>query len=73
MDSSVGLMSDGDVRARSFVRRTHVLRRLPNRSTTSGARVAAGHGTDGKHRDDNYDDDQRGTGDPPADRRLLLL
>jgi hypothetical protein len=46
---------------------------LPNRSTTTGARVAAGHGTDGKHRNDNYDDDQRGTGDPPADRRLLVL
>ena len=30
-------------------------------------------GADGKHPNDHYDDNQRSTGDPPADRRLLLF
>jgi hypothetical protein len=45
---------------------------LPDR-TARGAGTAASHRANGKHRNDNDDDDERYTGNPPADRRLLLL
>jgi hypothetical protein len=45
---------------------------LPDR-TARRAGAAASHRANGKHCNDNDDDDERYTGNPPADRRLLLL
>ena len=72
MHSSVGWVAWG-LSARGDLRRADVLRRLPDRPASGASVDAAGHGADGKHRNDDYDDDQRCTGDPPADRGPLLL
>ena len=71
VDSSVSRVSGTGRRACSVLRWAKVLRRLPRRRACAG--VAAGYGANGKHRNDNDDDNQRSTGDPPANRRPLLL
>ena len=65
----------GDFRglgACSDLRRADVLRGLRGRPARS-ASVATGHSTDCKHGNDNYDDDERATRNPPAEGRFLLL
>ena len=71
MHPAIGGVAAARFRAGGAYCRADVLRGLPRDPCGTG--VAAGNGADGKYGDHDDDDDQRATGDPPADGRLLLL